>query len=43
MFDKSGNRYIYDITEFKILNDIKDAFFHFDKAKYNGVEVVDLR
>lgn len=43
MFDKSGNHYIYDISEFKILNDIKDTYFHFDKAKYNGVEVVDLR
>lgn len=43
MFDKSGNKYIYDITDFKVLNDIKDSFFQFDKGKYNGVEVVDLR
>lgn len=43
MFDKSGNKYIYDITDFKILDNIKDTFFKFDKDKYNGVEVVDLR
>ena len=43
MFDKSGNRFSYDITDFKIINEIKDAFFQFDKVKYKGVEVVDLR
>jgi len=43
MFDKSGNQYIYDITEFKVLKEIKDSYFQFDKSKYNGVEVVDLR
>lgn len=43
MFDKSGNKYIYNITNFKILPDIKDSFFQFDKNKYKGVEVVDLR
>lgn len=43
MFDKSGNKYIYDITDFKILDNIQDSYFQFDKGKYNGVEVVDLR
>lgn len=43
MFDKSGNKYIYDITDFKVLKDIKDTFFKFEKDKYKGVEVVDLR
>lgn len=43
MFDKSGNKYIYNITDFKILDNIKDSYFQFDKGKYNGVEVVDLR
>lgn len=43
MFDKSGNQYIYSITEFKALTDIKDAYFQFDKSKHKGVEVVDLR
>ncbi len=43
MFDKSGNQFIYNITNFKILNDVKDSFFQFDKNKHKGVEVVDLR
>lgn len=43
MFDKSGNKYIYEITDFKILNDIKDSYFKFDEGKHEGVEIVDLR
>ena len=43
MFDKSGNKYIYEITDFKILNDIKDSYFKFDENKHEGVEIVDLR
>lgn len=43
MFDKSGNKYIYDITDFKIMSDIKDSYFKFDEGKHKGVEIVDLR
>lgn len=43
MFDKNGNRYVYQITNFNIKEDIPDAFFEFDKNKHAGVDVIDLR
>lgn len=44
MFEKNGNRYTYSILKF-IPNPpgVDDKFFIFDKTKYKGVEVVDLR
>lgn len=44
MFEKSGNRYIYNVTKF-LPNPpgVDDRFFMFEKTKYPGVEVVDLR
>jgi outer membrane lipoprotein carrier protein len=44
MFEKSGNRYVYNIVKF-VPNPtgIDDKFFVFDKAMHKGVEVVDLR
>lgn len=41
--EKSGNRYVYNVSNFKPNTAISDASFTFDKAKYPGVEVVDLR
>ncbi|MCH5599146.1 LolA family protein [Niabella ginsengisoli] len=41
--EKSGNRYVYNVSNFKPNVAISDANFTFDKAKYPGVEVVDLR
>ncbi len=43
MFDKSGNQYKYIITDFTPTNSLGDSFFVFDKNKYPGVEIVDLR
>jgi outer membrane lipoprotein carrier protein len=44
MFEKSGNRYVYDITKFQPNpQGVDDKFFVFDKTRYKGVEVVDLR
>ncbi len=43
MFDKSGNKYKYTITDFTPSANVKDSFFAFNKDKYPGVEVVDLR
>ncbi|MNV67897.1 Outer-membrane lipoprotein carrier protein [compost metagenome] len=43
IFDKSGNKYTYNIK--KILSNVKvpESTFAFDTKKYPGVEVVDLR
>jgi outer membrane lipoprotein carrier protein len=43
ILEKSGNRYSYTINSFKPAAAIADAEFVFDKKKYPGVEVVDLR
>lgn len=41
--EKSGGRYSYTINSMKGSSSIADAEFAFNKAKYPGVEVVDLR
>ncbi len=41
--DKAGKRTTYSISKFTPNVGITDAYFVFDKAKYPGVEVVDLR
>lgn len=43
ILEKSGNRYSYTINTFKPSSTVTDAQFLFDKKKYPGVEVVDLR
>ncbi|AFD05919.1 LolA family protein [Solitalea canadensis] len=43
IFDKNGNRYTYKVKTFVLNPKVDDAFFAFDKKKYPGVEVVDLR
>ncbi|MBC8110466.1 MAG: outer membrane lipoprotein carrier protein LolA [Verrucomicrobia bacterium] len=42
VFEKNGNRYTYTINDFVPLN-IEDKEFVFDKAKYPGVAIEDLR
>jgi outer membrane lipoprotein-sorting protein len=42
MLDKSGNVYIYTVNSLKNNPSLNDASFVFNKAKYPGVEVVDL-
>ena len=41
--EKTGNRYSYTISGLKPNATVSDAEFAFDKKKYPGVEVVDLR
>lgn len=41
--EKGGNRYVYMVNKLKPNSPMSDDQFTFDKAKYPGVEVVDLR
>ena len=43
MFEKSGNRYKYLITNFTTGIKVDDSHFRFDASKYPDVEVIDLR
>jgi outer membrane lipoprotein-sorting protein len=43
LFDKSGNRYKYTISNFNPTLKVDDSYFTFDAKKYPGVEIVDLR
>ena len=43
MFEKSGNKHIYNISDFDGSITVSDAAFKFDLSKYPDVEVVDLR
>lgn len=41
--DKNGKKTTYTISKFAANPALSDAYFVFDKSKYPGVEVVDLR
>jgi len=43
MFKKNGNRYTFLIKNFKPNPPVTASTFSFDKTKYKGVKVVDLR
>jgi len=43
MYDKTGNIYGYEITNFIPNLDIDDSFFNFDEAAHSGVEIIDFR
>ena len=43
IFEKSGNVYLYEISNMNTSTLVSDAQFLFDTKKYPGVEVVDLR
>lgn len=43
VLENAGNRYTYTVTSLKTNAAIADAQFSFDKKKYPGVELVDLR
>jgi len=43
MFRNNGNRYTYTITEFAPNPNVDNNYFAFDKSKFKGVKVIDLR
>lgn len=43
VFDKNAIHYTYSISNFKSNVELGDSTFKFDKSKYPGVEVIDLR
>lgn len=43
VYDKNAIHYTYTISNFKSNVEMSDATFKFDKSKYPGVEVIDLR
>ncbi|SHI80237.1 Outer membrane lipoprotein-sorting protein [Hymenobacter daecheongensis DSM 21074] len=43
MFKKNGNRYTYTIRKFQPNPPLDATTFNFDKTKYKGVKVIDLR
>jgi len=43
IFEKNGNRYLYSINKFQPNAKQDESLFAFDKSKYAGVEVIDLR
>ncbi len=43
MFNKNGNRYTFKINKFTPNVPVDANTFAFDKAKYKGVKVIDLR
>jgi outer membrane lipoprotein carrier protein len=43
VMENAGNRYTYTVSSMKTNKPLADNLFVFDKTKYPGVEVVDLR
>ena len=43
VLENGGNRYTYTVSNMKTNAALTDKQFTFDKSKYPGVEVVDLR
>ena len=43
IWQKNGNKYQYDISNFSPNANIPDTYFSFDSKAHPGVEVVDLR
>jgi outer membrane lipoprotein carrier protein len=43
LFDKNGNVFTYKITKYQVDTPVTAADFTFDKTKFPGVEVIDMR
>ena len=43
LYDKNGNEYSYDISQFTPNKSFHDVFFQFNSTEYPNVDVIDLR
>jgi len=43
MFDKTGNKYTYNVENFSTKVNPVDSYFVFDVSKYKDIEIIDLR
>jgi outer membrane lipoprotein carrier protein len=43
LFDKSGNTFTYKVTNYQTDLPVTNADFSFDKSKFPGVEIIDMR
>ena len=43
VFEKTGNKYTYSVTNMNTATSVNDTQFLFDAKKFPGVEVIDLR
>lgn len=43
IFDKSNNRFTYTIYSLYLGKNLPNSLFNFDKSKYQGYEIIDLR
>ena len=43
IYGENNSRTIFDLSNYKIEDNIADSYFTFDKSKYKGVYVIDLR
>jgi outer membrane lipoprotein carrier protein len=43
VFEKNGDRYIYNVNSMKTNADLPESLFSYDEKKHPGVETVDLR
>lgn len=43
LFEKNGNRYVYNVTNFIPNPKLDNSFFVFNTARHPGVEVIDLQ
>ena len=43
VFDKNGNRYFWQVSNFDPSLSLTASYFQFDASQYKGVEIIDLR
>ncbi len=43
VFDKNGNRYLWQVSDFEPDLELSASHFQFNPSEYEGVEVIDLR
>jgi outer membrane lipoprotein carrier protein len=43
VFEKTGNKYTYSVTNMNTATPVNDTQFVFDVKKFPGAEIIDLR